>query len=197
MSVFPPAPEPAPGRRAGLVALLALAVSLAGCQKDEIARYTAARLEPPKGARDEALAKPAYKLPPGWEEADRLVTMSVATVKVRGGGREATLTVTPLAGGAGGLLPNVNRWRVQIGLPRIGEEEMQKSLRKGEVDGSPAQLIDLAGPEQRTLGAVVTRDPQTWFFKLSGPAELVGKEKPAFEAFLASVKFPGGTGANP
>jgi hypothetical protein len=36
----------------------------------------------------------------------------------------------------------------------------------------------------------------TWFIKMRGPADLVGRQLAAFEAFLKSVRFDGGTGAN-
>ena len=39
---------------------------------------------------------------------------------------------------------------------------------------------------------MVVRGDQSIFFKMKGSAELVGKQKPAFEAFLKSVKFAGG-----
>ena len=50
---------------------------------------------------------------------------------------------------------------------------------------------------RRILGVVVLRRGQTWFFKMTGPADLVEKQKPAFEAFLKSVRFDGGNGAKP
>ena len=47
------------------------------------------------------------------------------------------------------------------------------------------------------LAAGLPHAGDTWFFKMTGPAELVGRQKSAFEAFVTSVKFDGGKGANP
>jgi hypothetical protein len=42
----------------------------------------------------------------------------------------------------------------------------------------------------RILGAIAPEgDGQSWFFKLMGPAEEVGKQEKAFDAFLASLRF--------
>ena len=75
------------------------------------------------------------------------------------------------------------------------DEEVLKSAREVKVDGLRGHAVDLKGPPrdgqsaQGTLGAVVTRDDQVWFFKLTGPAELVGRQKTAFNELLTSVKF--------
>ena len=63
--------------------------------------------------------------------------------------------------------------------------------------------LDLVGPgtgsekATRMLAVSLPHDDHTWFFKMIGPAELVGKQKAAFEVFVKSVKFDGGKGANP
>jgi hypothetical protein len=56
-------------------------------------------------------------------------------------------------------------------------------------------VADLAaegdGPRQRLLGAIASYGGETWFFKLLGPDALVTRTKPAFLAFLQTVKAPG------
>jgi hypothetical protein len=100
-----------------------------------------------------------------------------------------------LPGDAGGLAANVNRWRRQVGAELLPDEETLKTLRPIKLDGNAAHALDLTGPNvagkttQRILAAIVMRDGQTWFFKLSGPASLVGEQKAAWEAFLKSVRF--------
>ena len=64
-----------------------------------------------------------------------------------------------------------------------------------EAAGQPAQLYDIAGknPGQgeaaRILGVIQHRDDAVWFFKMTGDANLVEQQKPAFVAFLKSLKF--------
>ena len=44
-------------------------------------------------------------------------------------------------------------------------------------------------PKQRVLGGIALARPYGWFFKVSGPDELVAPQKEALETFLKSVKF--------
>ena len=45
------------------------------------------------------------------------------------------------------------------------------------------------------LVVIAPHGGRTWFFKMTGPADLAAKKKPAFEAFVKSVRFDRGTGA--
>jgi hypothetical protein len=151
-------------------------------------------LAPPAPAA-EAHPSLRYAKPAGWTESANRGMMSLATFEARDGDKVAKVTVIPLAGQAGGLVANVNRWRGQIGLGPASEEEIRKDLRTLDVAGVSASYVDLTGPEtagaprKRILAVSVPRGPQTWFLKMEGPADLVGREKPAFEAFARSVQF--------
>ena len=65
-----------------------------------------------------------------------------------------------------------------------------------EVDtpAGKATLVDLTGPEQggkpaqRMLAALVDTDQRVWSIKLLGPADVVGPQKPKFEAFVKSIR---------
>ena len=135
-----------------------------------------------------------YKVPKGWRvvEATQLLT---AKFQIGQGEQTGTVTITALPAPAGGLAANINRWRAQVGLDPLKEQEAEKAARETKVDGFRGHGVDLTGPQkdgqaaQRILAAVVTRGDQVWFFKLIGPADLVGKEKSAFEGFLNSVRF--------
>ena len=82
-----------------------------------------------------------------------------------------------------------------MSLEALKDEEAVKSAREIKVDGLRGHAVDLSGPRkegqpaQRLLAVFVTRGDQVWFFKLIGPADLVGKEKAAFEGLLTSVRF--------
>jgi hypothetical protein len=137
---------------------------------------------------------PTYQKPAGWKVKAPTV-MSVANFQVDDGAQSAEVTITPLAGQAGGLAANVNRWRAQIGLGEVSEEQILKDLRQIDASGALAKYTDLVGPDsagaqrQRILAAVIERGATTWFVKIKGNADLVGKEKPNFEAFIKSMKF--------
>ena len=90
---------------------------------------------------------------------------------------------------AGGAAANMTRWRGQVGLPPVTEDEAAKLAEKISVGGQPADLYDLVGGGQRILAASEHRDDTEWFFKMTGDADLVEKQKPAFITFLKSVSF--------
>jgi hypothetical protein len=102
----------------------------------------------------------------------------------------------------GGVLENVKRWRDQVGLKPVSDAELARELQQLTVDGTPSTYVDLLGPEsagskRHMLAVMVPRSSHTWFIKMVGPAELVSKQKPAFEAFAKSVRFEGDPGARP
>jgi hypothetical protein len=168
-------------------------VILTGCpEKDAIQSY---RVPKPEQAADKQPVK--FEVPEEWQKAP-LAVMSIATYRVGEGNNMADITVTPLEGAGGGMLPNVNRWRNQLKLSPVDEAQMRKDLQETKVSGEPAYAVDLLGPEvpgrQRIVAVIASRQDQTWFFRMKGPAEVIEKHKPAFDRFMASVRFAGTQG---
>ncbi len=149
---------------------------------------------PPRPAvEQEEEAAPTYDVPKGWQSA-RNKAFSVATFRAGAGEKAAEVTVSPLGGGAGGLVMNVNRWRGQVGLPEVGAAEIQRGVKEIEVAGAKVPYVEVVGPDkggQRTaiFGAIAARGPRTWFFKMTGPPDVVEGQRANFEAFVRSVQF--------
>ena len=144
-----------------------------------------------------ASARPqlTWQTPDGWTEVAP-GEMRVASFKIQGqNGKLADVSVVPLPGMPGTDDANVNRWRGQVGLPPVSPDELKKSGENVEAAGQPAQLYDIAGQNPgngkaaRILGVIQHRADGVWFFKMTGDADLVEPQKPAFIAFLKSVKF--------
>jgi hypothetical protein len=136
-----------------------------------------------------------WKTPEGWTEVPP-GEMRVASFKIQGqNGKQADVSVIPLPGLPGSDEANVNRWRGQAGLSPASPDELKKSAESVEAGGQPAQLYDIAGQNPgsgdatRILGVIQHRTDAVWFFKMTGDAELAEQQKPAFVAFLKSVKF--------
>ena len=83
----------------------------------------------------------------------------------------------------------MNRWREQIGQPSITNADLPSLSRPVEIGSANTKLFDLGGDKQRILAAMLVRDDQTWFFKMTGDNALLREQKSAFVAFLKSISF--------
>jgi hypothetical protein len=146
---------------------------------------------PPIGGdmRPPAAAGLHYQKPEGWKELENPGPIALKKFRTGTGEEAAEVSVTPLGGDAGGVLANVNRWRGQIGLPSVTQEQADRDLHQITVEGKAAPYADLSGPEQRMLAVIVSRGDTTWFVKTTGPKNVVAKQKSAFEAFVKSLRF--------
>ncbi|HEY7314465.1 MAG TPA: hypothetical protein VH643_34270 [Gemmataceae bacterium] len=144
-----------------------------------------------------------FTKPEDWEERPPDAPKGIfrpAVFRVHDGEQAAEVSVVPLGGHGGGPLANVNRWRGQLKLDPIGEDELRKDLRELKVADGSAPYVDLVGKgltgePQRILGAWIVRGGRTWFITMKGSPELVGKQQAAFEAFVQSIRFADGGGA--
>jgi hypothetical protein len=152
---------------------------------------------PGQAATGDATAKPTWTVPAGWQEGE-LAQFLVARFVIQGGDNAVALVnVSKLDGDGGGLVPNVNRWRAQLGLPPASEEDIAK-LPTIDASGAKAVVADYAGTDPKTqksarlVGVVVPQNGQTWFYKLMGDVNLVGAQKDALIQFVQSAKYPAG-----
>lgn len=110
-------------------------------------------------------------------------------------GSASECAISAFPGDTGGLVPNVNRWRQQLGLEPLSDAEVAESpvtpmlgrmatlvRAEGtlEVDGSPrASLL---------LGAVCMLGEESVFVKLTGPTAEVDAASGAFLALCRSIR---------
>ncbi|HEX3657892.1 MAG TPA: hypothetical protein VHV55_19040 [Pirellulales bacterium] len=141
-----------------------------------------------------------FDTPPGWKQAPA-GGMRKAAFDIGDPEKHALVTVIDLGSEAGGLLANVNRWRGQLQLPEISEDELHSHVKQLPVDEKKGQYIELFGlatvePRQGTLAVMVEHGGKNWFVKLSGDASIVRREKPHFEHFVKSLHFGEAKGAS-
>jgi hypothetical protein len=140
--------------------------------------------------------KPSWTVPAGWKEGD-LMQFLVARYVIQGNGdASATVNVSQLDGDGGGLLPNINRWRGQLGQPPINDDDAAK-LPTIDASGAKAVVADFTGTDMRNgskparlVGVVLPLNGQTWFYKLMGDPDIVSQQKDALVAFIQSAKYP-------
>jgi hypothetical protein len=139
--------------------------------------------------------KPTWTVPAGWQEGP-LTQFLVAKYVITGSnGAAAAVNVSSLSGDGGGLLPNVNRWRTQLGLAPVTEADLV-NLPTIDASGGKATVIEFSGTDGRTgkpaqlVGVVLPLNDQTWFYKLMGDADVVAQQKAALLTFVQSAKYP-------
>jgi hypothetical protein len=139
---------------------------------------------------------PTFKAPKGWEALERdKLGITAARFRSGEGEKEVVVTLTKLTGVGGGLVANVNRWRGQVGLEPLDENDALEELRPMKVDGLPGHILDVTGPKvegkvtQRVVVVVVPKGEETWYVRMGGPAGPVAEQKAAFDEFVKSIRF--------
>ena len=133
-----------------------------------------------------------WTTPKGWTELQGS-GMRFATLNPPGPGK-AEMSVIVLPGPAGGELANVNRWRGQIGLPPMDEAALGTARKTVKCKAGTVAVYDFTSPggdiqSRMVTGLLATPDGNTWFLKLMGEADPVGKAKPAFMKFLETLRL--------
>lgn len=146
----------------------------------------------PAGSDVSTAPKPVWTVPAGWQPG-QLSQFLVAKYVITGdAGAEADVNISSLVGDGGGLLPNINRWRGQLGLAPAADATTD-SL---DLPGGKASVVDFTGTDARSgkparlIGVIVPHGSQTWFYKLMGDPDLVAQQTAAFKQFVQSAKYP-------
>lgn len=183
-----------------LLLLLACSLPLAGCNKGQtIESYQVPKTAAEAVAADDSDVPPApmhWTIPAGWRALPgKAGEIRFASFEVSPDHPQVEMTVVPLAGDGGTLLSNVVRWEKEIGCPLSSEADLPRFVTPINLAGSPVELVDLTGPAtaghpaKRTVCAIVPHGDQTWFFKLSGMADVVSAQKDNFDQFVRSIRF--------
>jgi len=147
------------------------------------------------------MAQPSIKvgkLPEGWRENPTPGAMRAASYLVSNSeGTEAEIAVIPMPGMANIELQLVNMWREQAKLPAITEAELGTQSTSVTMAGEQGKLFEVSSTEAvlggkykaRILVAMLKRDDNTWFFKLTGEDAFVATQKSNFLSFLKDVSF--------
>ena len=162
---------------------LVLSLGLTACTRQDFRVYDAPKERAPQRA----------DLPAGWEETPG-GGMRLSSYIVRGAaGEEAQVSVVPLPGASGSEIDNVNRWRNQLGLQAISEDDLPGQRQEVTVAGEPGRMYEMAGTADgeptRTLAALLKHANSVWFFKMMGNDTLVKEQKAAFVKFIAQYEI--------
>jgi hypothetical protein len=139
----------------------------------------------------------AWDAPPEWEPR-KGHPMRLVTFAPRGAERTECF-VTILPGTGGGTEANLQLWREQMGQPRLSAAEIG-ALERVPVLGRDGKLIEIVGDytdvsgnkvEKAGLLGVVCEFPGALLtVKMTGPLDVLEKEKARFRAFCGSLRRP-------
>jgi hypothetical protein len=131
-------------------------------------------------------------VPAGWKEVAPTQFL-LAKYVIQGSGDAKAEASVSTAGG--GTLANVNRWRGQLGLAQLSEEDFSKQAQSIDVGGMKGTMVQMEGTDGRTgkkarlVGIIVPGPVDTWFYKLMGDPQIVDQQKDAFTKFIQAAKF--------
>jgi hypothetical protein len=213
-----PRPARAPSRALGWALAGAALLLVGGCRREEVTTYRVAKdlpaaapaapagdalgtahqapAAPPPGMAGDVPLPPTptgaqalkWNLPKGWSQSFP-GGMRFATFKIPGTGKIDGSVVT-LPGDAGGELPNVNRWRGQIGLPPTDAAGLAAARSTARSKLGPVNVYDFTSEgskKSRLVAAILMVDGNAWFIKLTGDAEPVSAARPDFLRLLESL----------
>ena len=174
-----------------------------GCKEQSIQVYQVPK-EQPKPSRQMAETPAAVtphlhwgKLPANWEELPPS-TMRAASLKIVGkDGMIADVGAIPLPVMSGKELEFVNMWRSNMNLPQTTTNAIAELREDVSIAGTPGALFEMVSDDllidekykQRVVVGMVTQNGSTWFFKLTGPDELVAEEKHNFVNWLETLEI--------
>jgi len=152
----------------------------------------ASMMEP---AAANAPAASSTPLPAGWKELPPSQFLLAKYLIPGAGDAKAEVNISMMGGTGGGLMANITRWRGQLGLAPLSEEDFSKQAQTVEVPSGKGTLIDMTGTDAKTgkkarlVGVIAPDGDNTWFYKLMGDEQVVEQQKDAFTKFIQSAKF--------
>lgn len=171
----------------------AILVNLMGRYVQDPSSHSLRREPADRSSADNADAWVRYTAPPDWNE-EPPPPFSQLAFGVGSGPRKVTITVSLLRGEGGGVLANFNRWRQQVGLPPITDQQLAESVESITVDGVAGQYLEAAADgenpaSEAIYGWIGLQQDRSWFVRLRGNAQLAAEQRTAFRDFLKSIQF--------
>ena len=131
---------------------------------------------------------PAWVVPAGWTKLEVEKPMRVATYSAGEGPNKVEVAISVFPGDVGGLLGNVNRWRRQVGLDALTQDQLAANVHAFENPGFTGNTMRLKGEAQHMLGAAIkdVKGERTWFVKIQGAPAAIDAQEAAFLSFAKS-----------
>jgi hypothetical protein len=127
----------------------------------------------------------AWPTPEGWTLDPTPRPMRLATFRAGEGEASVDVVLSEFPGDTGGTLPNVNRWRAQVGLPETTLEAFEADAKKLSEGGVRGYTMRFRGERSHMLGAMLFHEGQgkSRFLKAMGDPALLDAHEAAFNDF--------------
>ena len=168
---------------------------LAGCKGEDSIEVYKAPKEPgavvSTHATENADTELTWTAPSAWQPTapPQFAAAAFATPD------DLTASVSILSRAGGAPLPNINRWRGQLGLPPASEADLPNVTSHLHIGDLEATGVDFTGNGNRMLATIIPAGSRAYFFKLMGPAEKVAGQQANFEAWINSIRPVGAVAA--
>jgi hypothetical protein len=182
--------------------LVLFVLFLSGCGEEEILHYkvpkekskdtstaVSPKVESTAGSKAASHNGIAWTLPENWTFAAGS-GMRFGTFKFTHDNTPIECTLVRLGGAAGGLAPNINRWRGQIGLDPASEADILKSLETVKGKMGEIKISKLVNPDKADsaiLASIISTQKATIFLKITTKSNYLDSLKNEFSKFSASV----------
>ncbi len=135
-----------------------------------------------------------YELPDGWTEAPASPPR-LATFRIGEGEKRAEVALFEFGPGNDAMVVSfVNIWIGEVGQTKLpADSDLGDVTESVKVAGMPGELLDVSeagdDPGRKGITGIVIRgESKTWVVKLSGPREVVERERSHLDEFLGSIE---------
>ena len=189
---------------------LTAAALVSGCEEPKTRVYSVPKETPPSApsvqqattlpnpspsasaSQPPSVATPSWHVPAGWVASENQHSLRVATFSAGAPDAGIEIIVSQFPGDVGGLLANVNRWRQQIGLAPLTEEQLPQEVAAFENGAFDGHVMRLKGTDQHMLAASIYDNAadRTWFVKATAAPSIADQHEQAFFEFARSFGSP-------
>ena len=172
-----------------ILTLLLLFISTSCDDNQHIRYYRIEKESPPKiSVQQTSVSDINWTTPAHWIST-KGSSMRIGSFTLPYSTGNADLSIIKLGGTAGGLAPNINRWRGQLNLDSHSEIDIQKNIQNGESQLGQFQWLTIINSKNNTTAFLVSifqTETHTIFVKLSATTDGISQLESQFLDFCKS-----------
>ncbi len=129
-----------------------------------------------------------WVVPSNWRERSDNPPMRHATFIVPDTDGDVEVAVSRFPGDVGGELANINRWRGQLGLDVIEQDDIDDHVERFEHPGFEGFVLRIEGEDEHMLAASIYEEAanRTWYVRATASPEAADRIEEAVFAFARS-----------